>query len=59
MRAVGTALARNPVPLLVPCHRVVRTGGGYGNYAFGAAAKEALLAAERMATESKQLQGAR
>lgn len=35
-RAVGTALARNPVPLIVPCHRVIRTDGGLGGFsAFG------------------------
>jgi O-6-methylguanine DNA methyltransferase len=34
-RAVGTALARNPVPLIIPCHRVVRAGGKLGNYGAG------------------------
>ncbi len=46
VRAVGTALARNPVPVVVPCHRVVRTDGRIGNYAFGSEVKGALLAAE-------------
>ncbi|GAA2365062.1 hypothetical protein GCM10010404_19330 [Nonomuraea africana] len=46
VRAVGTALARNPVPLLVPCHRVVRSDGAAGDYVFGAAAKERLLRQE-------------
>lgn len=45
-RAVGSALARNPIPLLIPCHRVVRAGGDVGQYAFGAESKRALLAAE-------------
>lgn len=46
-RAVGTALARNPVPLLVPCHRVVRSDGKLGNYGMGGeAAKRALLERE-------------
>ncbi len=46
-RAVGTALARNPVPLLVPCHRVVRGDGTLGNYGMGGTErKRALLAAE-------------
>ncbi len=31
-RAVGTACAHNPVPIVVPCHRVVRAGGAHGNY---------------------------
>jgi methylated-DNA-[protein]-cysteine S-methyltransferase len=34
-RAVGTALARNPVPILIPCHRVIRAGGKLGNYGAG------------------------
>jgi methylated-DNA-[protein]-cysteine S-methyltransferase len=34
-RAVGTALARNPVPILIPCHRVVRTDGVLGEYSGG------------------------
>jgi O-6-methylguanine DNA methyltransferase len=46
VRAVGTALGRNPVPLLIPCHRVVRTDGRIGDYAFGSPAKRAVLAAE-------------
>ncbi|WP_432485890.1 methylated-DNA--[protein]-cysteine S-methyltransferase [Kineococcus esterisolvens] len=43
VRAVGTACARNPLPLLVPCHRVVRSDGGTGEYVGGAAAKRLLL----------------
>jgi O-6-methylguanine DNA methyltransferase len=47
-RAVGTALARNPIPVLVPCHRVVRTGGSLGRYSMGEEGTKArLLAAER------------
>jgi O-6-methylguanine DNA methyltransferase len=42
-RAVGTALANNPVPLLIPCHRVVRGDGVIGNYLFGTEVKHALL----------------
>jgi len=46
-RAVGTALARNPVPLLIPCHRVIRADGSLGNYGMGGTArKRALLRAE-------------
>src|ERR1700692_1181255 len=37
MRAVGSALANNPVPILIPCHRVVRGDGKIGNYALGGA----------------------
>jgi methylated-DNA-[protein]-cysteine S-methyltransferase len=45
-RAVGTAVANNPVPLLIPCHRVVRNDGTTGNYAFGASEKVELLEGE-------------
>jgi len=47
VRAVGTALGHNPVPLIVPCHRVIRGDGTWGNYAFGAKMKTALLTLER------------
>lgn len=43
VRAVGTALAKNPVPLLIPCHRVVRSDGTFGQYLFGTEAKARLL----------------
>jgi O-6-methylguanine DNA methyltransferase len=46
VRAVGSVLARNPVPLLVPCHRVVRGDGQVGQYLSGAADKVALLERE-------------
>jgi len=47
VRAVGTALAHNPVPLVVPCHRVVRSDGSIGQYSLGGpAAKRTILAAE-------------
>ena len=42
-RAVGTACARNPLPVLLPCHRVVRSDGSVGHYLGGTAAKHALL----------------
>ena len=46
VRAVGTACATNPVPLVVPCHRVVRSDGSSGNYRGGPDAKRLLLALE-------------
>ncbi len=46
VRAVGSALNRNPVPVLIPCHRVGRSDGTVGEYAFGPAMKRSLLAAE-------------
>ncbi|MFC1418385.1 methylated-DNA--[protein]-cysteine S-methyltransferase [Streptacidiphilus cavernicola] len=49
VRAVGTACATNPLPLVVPCHRVVRSDGSPGQYAGGADAKRLLLALESAA----------
>lgn len=46
VRAVGTALGRNPVPVLIPCHRVVRTDGRIGSYAYGSPMKRQLLEQE-------------
>jgi methylated-DNA-[protein]-cysteine S-methyltransferase len=46
VRAVGSALGRNPVPVLIPCHRVVRNDGTIGNYAFGTEMKRKLLTRE-------------
>jgi len=48
-RAVGTALARNPFPLVVPCHRAVREGGALGRFRGGAAMKRRLLEMEGVA----------
>jgi methylated-DNA-[protein]-cysteine S-methyltransferase len=45
-RAVGSACARNPVPIVVPCHRVVPGSGGIGAYGGGPARKRQLLALE-------------
>ncbi len=45
-RAAGTSMARNPLPLLVPCHRVIRTDGGLGNYGGGERMKRRLLEIE-------------
>ncbi len=55
VRAVGSALGRNPVPLLIPCHRVVRSDGRIGDYAFGEEAKRAVLRAEGV--EPAELEG--
>jgi O-6-methylguanine DNA methyltransferase len=46
VRAVGSALAYNPVPVLIPCHRVTRSDGSGGEYVFGPAVKERLLRTE-------------
>jgi methylated-DNA-[protein]-cysteine S-methyltransferase len=46
VRAVGTACATNPLPVVVPCHRVVRSDGAIGQYVGGVDAKQALLTLE-------------
>lgn len=46
-RAVGNALGANPLPIFLPCHRVVRGDGTWGHYVFGGALKTRLLALER------------
>lgn len=45
-RAAGNALGSNPIPVIVPCHRVLRTGGGLGGYGGGLPTKEFLLRLE-------------
>ncbi|TWP39036.1 methylated-DNA--[protein]-cysteine S-methyltransferase [Leekyejoonella antrihumi] len=50
VRAVGSACATNPLPLVVPCHRVLPASGSVGRYAGGAEAKSVLLAMERTTT---------
>ena len=49
VRAVGTACATNPLPVVVPCHRVLRTDGSLGGYLGGLDAKRTLLELERAA----------
>jgi methylated-DNA-[protein]-cysteine S-methyltransferase len=49
VRAVGTTCATNPIPVVVPCHRIVRSDGTMGNYRGGPAAKRALLDLEGVA----------
>ncbi len=46
VRAAGSVCAKNRVAIVVPCHRIVKTGGGLGNYAYGLKAKEWLLSHE-------------
>jgi methylated-DNA-[protein]-cysteine S-methyltransferase len=45
-RAAGSALGSNPIPIVVPCHRVLRTGGALGGYGGGVAMKQSLLELE-------------
>ncbi|ACQ82295.1 methylated-DNA/protein-cysteinemethyltransferase [Beutenbergia cavernae DSM 12333] len=51
VRAVGTACALNPLPIVLPCHRVVRSDGSMGGYAGGPDAKRTLLTLERERNE--------
>jgi methylated-DNA-[protein]-cysteine S-methyltransferase len=46
VRAAGSACGSNPIPIVVPCHRVLRTGGGLGGYGGGLPMKESLLKLE-------------
>jgi methylated-DNA-[protein]-cysteine S-methyltransferase len=47
VRAAGSGLGSNPIPVVVPCHRVLRTGGSLGGYTGGLERKEFLLGLER------------
>ena len=49
VRAAGNALGSNPIPIVIPCHRVVRTGGGLGGYTGGLDRKRTLLQLEGVA----------
>ncbi|MBI4357905.1 MAG: methylated-DNA--[protein]-cysteine S-methyltransferase [Candidatus Omnitrophica bacterium] len=48
-RAVGNSLSRNPIPILIPCHRVIRKNGSLGGYRGGRRLKRTLLSLERRA----------
>jgi AraC family transcriptional regulator of adaptative response/methylated-DNA-[protein]-cysteine methyltransferase len=56
-RAVGNAVAQNPIPVIIPCHRVIRKAGDFGGYRWGAARKKAMLAWES-ARYAPQVEGA-
>jgi AraC family transcriptional regulator of adaptative response/methylated-DNA-[protein]-cysteine methyltransferase len=53
-RAVGTAVGRNPLSWLIPCHRVLRGTGALGGYHWGLGVKRALLAWESARTEAEE-----
>ncbi|HEY4632834.1 MAG TPA: methylated-DNA--[protein]-cysteine S-methyltransferase [Candidatus Limnocylindrales bacterium] len=60
VRAVGTALGHNPVPLIVPCHRVVRTDGSIGQYSLGGPAnKRTILRSEGLDPDGLEAMAAR
>jgi O-6-methylguanine DNA methyltransferase len=47
-RAVGTCCSKNPLPFIIPCHRVIKSNGQLGNYAFGEDLKRRLIDYERL-----------
>ncbi|MFA4888029.1 MAG: MGMT family protein [Candidatus Omnitrophota bacterium] len=51
-RAVGTLLRKNPYPLIIPCHRVIASGGKIGGYSRGVKIKRRLLDLERQIKDS-------
>ncbi|XP_030309244.1 methylated-DNA--protein-cysteine methyltransferase [Calypte anna] len=53
-RAVGGAMRSNPIPIIIPCHRVIRSSGQSGNYGGGHLLKEWLLSHERLQKEKQQ-----
>ncbi len=55
VRAVGNVMARNPTPIIVPCHRVVRSDLTIGGYAHGSERKMALLKAEGIVFEDNKV----
>lgn len=55
VRAVGTIMARNPIPFLLPCHRIIPSNGGVGNYGYGPDMKRILL--EREGVSPRDLEG--
>lgn len=59
VRAAGSALGRNPVPILIPCHRVVRSDGATGNYGFGPQLKVDLLHVEQVNLDEVRALGRR
>jgi AraC family transcriptional regulator, regulatory protein of adaptative response / methylated-DNA-[protein]-cysteine methyltransferase len=51
-RAVGTAIGRNPIAYLIPCHRVIQASGNYGQYHWGSVRKKAMIAWEASKIET-------
>ena len=58
VRAVGTAVGRNPVSFLIPCHRALQKAGGLGGYHWGLGVKRAMLAWEAARLDSARLRKA-
>lgn len=47
VQAVGTCMRKNPLPFLIPCHRIIKSNGEYGNYAYGQDLKKRLINFEK------------
>ncbi|MEO5361659.1 MAG: methylated-DNA--[protein]-cysteine S-methyltransferase [Nitrospirota bacterium] len=58
-RAVGQAMSHNPIPIILPCHRVIASDGSLGGYTGGISIKEKLLALERQYTGGVKRHGCR
>ena len=56
-RAVGSAIGRNPIPVVIPCHRVIRQTGEFGGYRWGGPRKKALLGWEMAKSDYFQIAG--
>jgi AraC family transcriptional regulator of adaptative response/methylated-DNA-[protein]-cysteine methyltransferase len=54
-RAVGNAVAQNPIPVLIPCHRVIRHNGEFGEYSYGTLRKKAILGYEMAKSAPSQM----
>lgn len=54
-RAVGSAVGKNPVPIILPCHRVIKSDGRTGNFAYGETMKQTLLCLEKNHAEKIDL----
>lgn len=55
VRAVGNAIGQNPIPIIIPCHRVIRKNGTLGGFSSGLAIKKALLEIEGCGSKFKDL----
>ncbi len=55
VRAVGNVMAQNPIPIIVPCHRVVKSDRTIGGYAHGSETKESILKSEGITFEGKRI----
>jgi methylated-DNA-[protein]-cysteine S-methyltransferase len=56
-RAVGQAVGRNPIPIIIPCHRVIQSDGSLGGFSMGLRIKERLLALEKTLDKIKMRRG--